>query len=177
MTRPDNDELKRLAEGARAARLAYDDAAVGNVVVLSCAADEALEALDAACQPHEDTLIALLSEIEGLKAERDEWMIEVCDRLGLDTSGKWSPLDVFKHVEENLRTQAPDSWRPIAEHDNSADEVLVMAEGWTKPIVAWRHHPSSRTDMWLTVPGKYLVKPTEFCPLPAIRPQTAESGK
>lgn len=57
-------------------------------------------------------------------------------------------------------------WRPIADHDNSATEVLVMEEGWSKPIVAWRHHPSSRTDEWLSVPGAYRVYPSRFCPLP-----------
>ena len=70
---------------------------------------------------------------------------------------------------------ARSGWRPISEHDNTADEVLVMADGWTKPIVAWRHHPSSRTDMWLTAPGKYQVKPTLFQPLPEAPSEGVES--
>lgn len=69
-----------------------------------------------------------------------------------------------------------EAWKPISEHDNTADEVLVMADGWTKPIVAWRHHPSSRTDMWLTVPGKYQVKPSLFRSLPKPQPEGEANG-
>jgi hypothetical protein len=58
-------------------------------------------------------------------------------------------------------------WRPIEEHDNSNTEVLVMVPGYKTPITAWRHHPSSRTDIWFSLPGKYQVRPTHFRPLPS----------
>ena len=75
--------------------------------------------------------------------------------------------DAIESVRAALASPAKATgWQEIEAHDNSATEVLVMAEGWSKPIVAWRHHPSSRTDIWLSTPGRYQVKPTHFHALP-----------
>ncbi len=91
-------------------------------------------------------------------------------------------LEGLPHVKQTVAEAAValrdlTEWRDIADHDNSATEVLVMAEGWSKPIVAWRHHPSSRTDKWLSVPGAYRVKPSRFCPLPSAPNQAKEAGE
>ena len=59
-------------------------------------------------------------------------------------------------------------WRDIADHDNTAKEVLVETDKGVV-MVAWRHHPSSRTDIWLSVPGRYQVTPVRFKPQP-VRP-------
>jgi len=92
-----------------------------------------------------------------------------------DHASKVDQIAWSQHLQPSLKTADAIlslfppvvGWRGIDEHDNSADEVLVMADGWKKPIVAWRHHPSSRTDMWLSVPGRYQVRPTHFAALPA----------
>lgn len=72
-------------------------------------------------------------------------------------------------------------WRDIADHDNSAKEVLVETDKGVV-MVAWRHHPSSRTDIWLSVPGRYQVTPVRFkpqpvLPLPSAPNQAKEAGE
>lgn len=74
------------------------------------------------------------------------------------------------------REQALGGWQTIDTHDNSMTEVQVMAEGFKAPITAWRHHPSSRTDKWLSVPGRYRVRPTHFRPLPPA-PNTVSTNE
>jgi len=73
--------------------------------------------------------------------------------------------------------QSPEGWQDISTHDNSMTEVQVMAAGFKTPITAWRHHPSSRTDRWLSVPGRYQVKPTHFRPLPPVPSVSGEGGR
>lgn len=57
-------------------------------------------------------------------------------------------------------------WRPIETHDNSRTEVLLLLPDGTR-CVGWRHHPSSSTDRWLSIPGKWQLKPIAFLPLPS----------
>jgi len=67
-------------------------------------------------------------------------------------------------------------WRGIETHDNSREPVLVEdAKG--KRVMAWRHHPSSRTDQWLTIPGSWQITPVRFfVPPPPVIPDDQGAG-
>jgi len=58
----------------------------------------------------------------------------------------------------------PTGWQTIDTHDNSRDPALVLTP--KGPRVAWRNHPSSRTDTWLSLPGHWQITPTHWMPLP-----------
>ena len=162
--------------------------------------------------------VALLSEIEGLKAERanakpwqdrkDEWSeaisaahpvnsdlpwrhecFETAMEMVGNRHGKYELVALVSWLLsdlQSLRTQAPDSWRAIETAPKDGDAILITRptlftaeERWH--VVRW----DEVDEMWVCHDGKfdsYLrgPDPTHWMPLPAapaLRPQTAESGK
>ena len=176
MTAVDHAELKRLAEGAISSL---------NSGLTVKQIEAAAVAFDVAANPA--AVLALLSEIEGLKAERD--VLEV-ERIGLRAaifgSHDYDPtlrhasfIEMARLTEDarkgalsraleaerqlaDLRTQAPDSWRPDRE---AVDAALKLAtEGADKAgCDGWRSQEKCRQIV------QVLTK--------SLRPQTAESGK
>ena len=139
MTAVDHAELKRLAD---ALRVPWSDRGW----TLASLLKEARQAADG--------LDALLSEIEGLKAERDGWI-------------KWADEKICEAQAETLdalRTQAPDSWR--SDREAVARIVDGLAFGVTNdPATDGRREAQRDTA---------LAKADAIL---ALRPQTAESGK
>lgn len=181
MTAVDHAEMKRLAERAkeRAALLRRLEA-------LSEVAD-ALEAMaDGTC--------ALLSEIEGLKAERDETEKRTSEYFVAMREAQTNSA-VYKHDKleaerqlASLRTQAPDSWRPIETYAGAG--LVMVSTAPDSPKYLFSEPVSAFMDVggtWRFLgseggmePLPSWRQPTHWMPLPAapaLRPQTAESGK
>lgn len=131
---------------------------------------------------------ALLSEIEGLKAELEQ------ARAGrkLISSGAMDLGVMYASANERaaeaerqlaaLRTQAPDSWRPIETAPKDGTRILV---GHSDAVFdAWWEEGGGNGDGWVDgCDDRYedliVYEPTHWMPLPAapaLRPQTAESG-
>ena len=124
----------------------------------------------------------LLSEIEGLKAERDaerfnydgalsdiDSLLRVLIRringeADLASAAEWVRLN-YPLAAEAIRTQAPDSWRPDRE------AVARLVDAWAFEFVPWN-------DNWKSVVAKRQAEAlAKADAILALRPQTAESGK
>lgn len=106
---------------------------------------------------------ALLSEIEGLKAERDGWI-------------RWADEKICEAQAETLaalRTQAPDSWRP----DREAVARVIDPFAWRKIDRARKNYTEQVTDEQRREWSKDAPSLTKADAILALRPQTAESGK
>ena len=164
MTAVDHAELKRLAEGGGGDAWGLNDwRPEGQILVcggeghsygLFATVDDALPdvaAFIAAANPA--VVLALLSEIEGLKAERDAYR-DAAHLEAVDCDA----------AEAALRTQAPDSWRPDREAVARKIEPywFTFTDRGTYNATANIH-----CDVALAKADAIL----------ALRPQTAESGK
>ena len=124
---------------------------------------------------------ALLSEIEGLKARA-----MLADMMSAKLERRTRLLDEAERQLAALRTQAPDSWRPIETAPKDGTRVLLsgMPYGPKVDVGAWGITTYNRSAKaynrgWTTFPGNE-TNPTHWMPLPAapaLSPQTAESGK
>lgn len=203
MTAVDHAELKRLAEGATPGKwiasvsglpewrnveyfVESDHPGVNEGDTLVCTTN-APDSRDAAfiASANPAVVLALLSEIEGLKAERDALIAVDEAGEGLRQASRDRTYEAERQLAA-LRTQAPDSWRPIETAPKDGDAILITRptlftaeERWH--VVRW----DEGDEMWVCHDGKfdsYLrgPAPTHWMPLPAapaLRPQTAESGK
>ena len=193
MTAVDHAELTRLAEGAGGDAWGLNDwRPEGQILVcggeghsygLFATVDDALPdvaAFIAAANPA--VVLALLSEIEGLKAERDAYR-DAAHLEAVDCDA----------AEAALRTQAPDSWRPI--DDDAKDGRPILAGSVhhdSREVVCWQDGLESGSleaiesgqpeQGWVNdgpIKDRFYANPNYFThwqPI-ALRPQTAESGK
>lgn len=176
MTAVDHAELKRLAEGATPgpwnnSGRSVDDFDAECMMRMEWIANGAADddddlnanvendaAFIAAANPA--VVLALLSEIEGLKAERDEARAsrKIISGGAMDMGAMYASAceraDEAERQLSALRTQAPDSWRP------EADELLCRWLG-----------QSCDDD------GVPELQAATRAFIKALRPQTAESGK
>lgn len=196
MTDVDHAELKRLAEGATPgpwnnSGRSVDDFDAECMMRMEWIANGAADddddlnanvendaAFIAAANPA--VVLALLSEIEGLKAEVERWhsAYEIAHDQAMANGSALSAL----------RTQAPDSWRPIDTAPKDGTELFLWC-GRLK-VGSWRVDEgfASKEPMWLDDSyddfscgfASTPIYPTHWMPLPAapaLRPQTAESGE
>lgn len=115
------------------------------------------------------THAALLSEIEGLKAELDEARAgrSIIAGGSMDMAVMYaSANERADAAEAALRTEAPDSWRPT---EQEVETVLRCCDAMERSVER-KGLPKSEAD--ICVATDWLRK---VCA--ALRPQTAESGK
>lgn len=186
MTAVDHAELKRLAEGATPgpwiAETGTDTVWVGppkewaaKVARIICPVDvgpgyktefveqqQANAAFIVAANPA--VVLELLSEIEGLKAERRNIVshatMGTTDGEGLSVNQVSVEITRLRN-ELYARTQAPDSWRP----DRDAVARIIDPVAWAS--AGWDRNPERIVDSSLAKADAIL----------ALSPQTAESGK
>ncbi len=144
MTAVDHAELKRLVSRLRAIAGDY----IGRVDRASCIETEAADGLD-----------ALLSEIEGLKADGEVYQQQA--------DHEFAKRKEAERQLASLRTQARDSWRPDREACVSID--VARMESCLNDL-----RPANNAHTGAATAYNYLLSMTR---LAALLPQTAESGK
>lgn len=170
MTAVDHAELKRLAECLHGPHeWGYRDPVEGGFIE----DDRPYRASEA--------LYALLSEIEGLKAERDEARAgrSIIAGGSMDMAVMYaSANERADAAEAALRTQAPDSWRPDRDFAQSVADVEIEDIDLEYAVVNLLHgrgaiDKKTKTDAVVAVKTlRAIIKAAK-----ALRPQTAESGK
>lgn len=191
MTAVDHAELKRLAEGATPGewRVSEDNNPFADgrhvfakgldgtdFVVLNLKTDQTFVTATSRVQQQRNAkfsaaanpavVLELLSEIEGLKAR-----IKCLEKLGGEQSLRvMEQATRAKDAESalaNLRTQAPDSWRP-----DFVDVKAMMIEAY---FSGWEDGScGDEYDAWTAAAESERLIDERA---PALRPQTAESGK
>lgn len=116
-----------------------------------------------------NALEVLLSEIEGLKAERDDYRLRAAELKGKCDSLFSINTALNEEVKRHLRTQAPDSWRP----DREAIMAIIDAnkyEPWTvdragqmaDAILAVRPQDAAMTAAFVPIDGQCFTSEQDW---------------
>lgn len=190
MTAVDHAELKRLAEGATpgpwttCVRMGGDaivDAPSRPVARIDYRRDEASRYAEAAfiAAANPAVVLALLSEIEGLKAERDTARAgrSIIAGGSMDMAVMYaSANERADAAEDALRTQAPDSWRP----DREAVARVIDPSSWSVMdgyLAQMKRKYRGENIGYDAEQFQHQESLAKADAILALRPQTAESGK